>query len=248
MRTKAFTLIELLVVIAIIAILAAILFPVFLTARAKARQTQCANNMRQIGKAVQIYADTWDGMYPPNRFGGGIWKHAIRSYLPSMSIYICPSNEAYWWPQPGVSKMDETGDFPISYGYNGLIFHEGYNKGAGYKMSRIRDAGRTIYILETRGRYPDLGPWMLYYDDSRINDDGPYLASKQMGFFQIHTSKQANWLFCDLHVAALTVPRTCVPNNLWGTASACPGWYDEYRHQEFYDRAAAGHHLAPEYY
>ena len=68
MRRRGFTLIELLVVIAIIAILAAILFPVFLVTKAKARQRECASNMRQIGKAVQIYADIWSGMYPPNRF------------------------------------------------------------------------------------------------------------------------------------------------------------------------------------
>ena len=62
--TKGFTLIELLVVIAIVAILAAILFPVFNSAREKARQTQCCNNLKQIGLAVQIYAQDWDSCTP----------------------------------------------------------------------------------------------------------------------------------------------------------------------------------------
>jgi prepilin-type N-terminal cleavage/methylation domain-containing protein/prepilin-type processing-associated H-X9-DG protein len=68
MRLKqqvGFTLIELLVVIAIIALLAAILFPVFAQARAKARQATCASNLRQIGLAVQMYAQDFDGYYVP---------------------------------------------------------------------------------------------------------------------------------------------------------------------------------------
>ena len=65
---KGFTLIELLVVIAIIAILAAILFPVFAQAREKARQTSCLSNCKQIGTAVQLYVDDWDDTYPMGFF------------------------------------------------------------------------------------------------------------------------------------------------------------------------------------
>ena len=61
---RGFTLIELLVVIAIIAILAAILFPVFAQAREKARQTQCLSNVKQIGTAIQMYAGDWDEALP----------------------------------------------------------------------------------------------------------------------------------------------------------------------------------------
>lgn len=64
-RERGFTLIELLVVIAIIAILAAILFPVFAKAREKARQTQCMNNQKQIATAVQMYAQEHDEKFPP---------------------------------------------------------------------------------------------------------------------------------------------------------------------------------------
>ncbi|MEA3404065.1 MAG: DUF1559 domain-containing protein [Armatimonadota bacterium] len=75
-RSRAFTLIELLVVIAIIAILAAILFPVFGRARAKARQVSCASNLRQIGTAFQLYASDYHDMLPPEAPSGANWTYA----------------------------------------------------------------------------------------------------------------------------------------------------------------------------
>src|SRR4051794_20074794 len=69
-RRPAFTLIELLVVIAIIAILAAILFPVFAQAREKGRQATCISNLKQLGTAATMYAQDWDELWPMVRTGG----------------------------------------------------------------------------------------------------------------------------------------------------------------------------------
>src|SRR6476619_1127390 len=102
----AFTLIELLVVIAIIAILAAILFPVFAMAREKARMSACLSNMRQIGTGMMMYAQDYDETLPHIRFSCKvghcyIWKNALRPYLKSLEILACPSNP-YGKTQPGL--------------------------------------------------------------------------------------------------------------------------------------------------
>ncbi len=102
-RTQAFTLIELLVVIAIIAILAAILFPVFARAREKARQSSCASNLKQLGLAALSYAQDYDETWMPVAAGtrgewsghygnaastAGCW---IRPYLKNDQVRSCPS-------------------------------------------------------------------------------------------------------------------------------------------------------------
>jgi prepilin-type N-terminal cleavage/methylation domain-containing protein/prepilin-type processing-associated H-X9-DG protein len=94
---QAFTLIELLVVIAIIAILAAILFPVFARARAKARQTSCLSNTKQIVLAVDMYAQDCDETYPmawmygPNLDDAvGKWYWVIQPYLKNSELLKCP--------------------------------------------------------------------------------------------------------------------------------------------------------------
>ena len=97
MRRRGFTLIELLVVIAIIAILAAILFPVFARAREKARQASCQSNLKQITLAMAMYAQDYDDSLPYTISGsmtGRLWSvfEAIEPYSKNQQIVICPSD------------------------------------------------------------------------------------------------------------------------------------------------------------
>src|SRR5271165_6318670 len=93
--SKGFTLIELLVVIAIIAILAAILFPVFAQARAKARQTVCLSNMRQMGLATMMYAQDYDERLPLAATTTASsylnWHNLLIPYTQNEQIWVCPS-------------------------------------------------------------------------------------------------------------------------------------------------------------
>ncbi len=103
---RGFTLIELLVVIAIIAILAAILFPVFARAREKARQTSCLNNVKQLTLGVMQYTQDYDevlpaSFYPGNPVGSRFWYEKIDPYVMNTQVRVCPSERSramgYGW-------------------------------------------------------------------------------------------------------------------------------------------------------
>src|SRR6266853_1824422 len=104
-RRYGFTLIELLVVIAIIAILAAILFPVFAQARAKARQASCTSNVKQLSLGFMMYVQDYDETFPywnwGDSFGSGsrtpnhfesFWINAIYPYVKNGQVFACPSS------------------------------------------------------------------------------------------------------------------------------------------------------------
>jgi prepilin-type N-terminal cleavage/methylation domain-containing protein/prepilin-type processing-associated H-X9-DG protein len=96
---RGFTLIELLVVIAIIAVLAAMLFPVFARAREKARQSSCQSNLKQLGLAVSMYAQDHDEVLPIRWYGGSndawdapfLWMDLIYPYVKNEQVFTCPS-------------------------------------------------------------------------------------------------------------------------------------------------------------
>ena len=126
-RDGGFTLIELLVVIAIIAILAAILFPVFARAREGGRRSACLSNTKQMAVAAHMYLETWDGIYPtssvypnpPNmaNYGFGFWMGLLQPYLKTYDVFRCPSaphDKPVWLPDNSPYKV-------ANYGYNEYI-------------------------------------------------------------------------------------------------------------------------------
>lgn len=95
MNRRGFTLIELLVVIAIIAVLAAILFPVFSAARDSGKKARCLNNLKQLGSAEMMYVDSNNGFYTPMggyQSGTKSWMRRLQPYTRNIGVFKCPSD------------------------------------------------------------------------------------------------------------------------------------------------------------
>jgi prepilin-type N-terminal cleavage/methylation domain-containing protein/prepilin-type processing-associated H-X9-DG protein len=153
MRRTGFTLIELLVVIAIIAILAAILFPVFAKAREKARQTSCLNNEKQLCLAVLQYAQDYDEILTPyflywipgNTNWLKSWMQLSYPYVKNVQVYACPSFSQV----PGYS--DNTVN---NYANIPLESYTAPSVGpAGKALGTIPRPAETIYAFESKGAF-----------------------------------------------------------------------------------------------
>ena len=148
----AFTLIELLVVIAIIAILAAILFPVFARARENARRSSCQSNMKQIGLGILQYAQDYDERLPAGNVGNLCWGWAgpIYPYVKSSQIFACPSD-----PNGGSTTSGLT---PVSYGYNLNLTACDTSFGATPTLSAMQAPTRTVFLFELGGKIDTANP------------------------------------------------------------------------------------------
>lgn len=212
-KRTGFTLIELLVVIAIIAILAAILFPVFARAREKARQNSCLSNVKQITLGLIMYASDYDEMFPaaapyngtPNpTWPGPSWKSMIYPYVKNAQLFECPSIRPIQGaePVPGGS-----GVFAYSYTCNGGNVRIGGNTPMCYypyspkAMAEIAKPAETIIMHESK----DAG-FGVYWDQSSGLETSRYVSPH---------SKQANYGFCDGHAKAMTPSATIAAQNMW---------------------------------
>jgi prepilin-type N-terminal cleavage/methylation domain-containing protein/prepilin-type processing-associated H-X9-DG protein len=228
-QRNGFTLIELLVVIAIIAILAAILFPVFAQARESARKTVCLSNMKQISLGALMYAQDYDETFAverePNEYDpgynngdiqsiSGTWRYFIQPYIKNTQIFHCPDDTRnVGWSE---GYLDDTiyhchgsdsipnDHFHLSYAYNGYEF----NSTTGAALAKFGAPANLIMLLESRMEYPDLGLWIFPWDLSGV------FGGAGAGPFTSHNGL-LNWAFVDGHVKALKLAATISPNWLW---------------------------------
>ena len=139
---RGFTLIELLVVVALIAILAAILFPVFARARERARATQCLDNLKQIGLAFHAYFGDWDETLQPlepiTTYGDGRgWTERIRAYNRALPLFQCPSDDR---------------NFSYALNWGATSSDRGStNYAVEVKLSDIREPTKLIHVYDSPG-------------------------------------------------------------------------------------------------
>jgi len=173
-RRSGFTLIELLVVIAIIAILAAILFPVFAQAREKARQASCASNLHQLGLAFISYSTDYDETFmSPFRFnyvtgtttGASALEPYIKNRAKGTSVWVCPDDDLR--PGPGATGTYEYLQFVRSYTMNEFLIGPGLNTQTTPK-----------YIVDPDSYYPrPSDDAKLWYPTASTNTDRPIYYS-----------------------------------------------------------------------
>jgi prepilin-type N-terminal cleavage/methylation domain-containing protein/prepilin-type processing-associated H-X9-DG protein len=154
-RDVGFTLIELLVVIAIIAILAAILFPVFARARENARRASCMSNLKQIALGFIMYSQDYDETLPSSGWlagsyqwpngtysGNNPWFLKMFPYVKSTQLFNCPSYDYKWQGEP-VSRT--------SYGMNANLYPSTLNNGYGISLAAIEKPSQTLLVADSQG-------------------------------------------------------------------------------------------------
>lgn len=214
---RGFTLIELLVVIAIIAILAAILFPVFAKARERARQSTCTNNLKQLGTAFQLYIEAWDETYPgpgdsssgiinswASSKGAGMEPFIKNSTNPSNSVYACPNMDTWESPySPRTYAMNTMLREPPDVG----VTFEGQTIVDGLAAGGVKDPANTILLFEgtPEGEGGNFAPGYVYrYGDwTYVRGYWKTEPPKTLDATKPWHQANNNYLFCDTHVKSM---------------------------------------------
>jgi len=196
-----FSLIELLVVIGIIAILAAMIFPVFSRARGKARETQCLSNLKQLGAAIEMYAADYDDLYPfakdpADEFCPQLWdvypnwqawipwmpriQDSLHPYTENAEIWHCPADKGFTEVEDSGLPLDARptcfGKYGVSYFYRTEIAFRGTMVGG------MPDPARVNVLMDGHGSWHGHGllfhqkRWNLLYADghAKTADRGRY--------------------------------------------------------------------------
>ena len=217
MRTKGFTLIELLVVIAIIAILAGILFPVFGRIRAKGYQTQCLNNLHQLGRAMLLYAQDQDNRLPVGATSDGkYWYVLMDSYVRNKEVWTCPidspSGTGQHWLDGHVSYCYRDEYLELDDGRKPTEWKTLY----GAKLDRVEYQADTAVLRDTKANVD--GKYTLTNQKGTYASGGlaPSVPGEPDGCGPLFHFDGDNFLYLDQHVKwMMKQPPTSAPRLDW---------------------------------
>lgn len=206
---SGFTLIELLVVIAIIAILAAILFPVFARAREAARATSCRSNLKQIGTAMRMYSQDYDEMltttfyyYDPGATVLAWFPDLLNPYVKNAKIWTCPSDGAPYlnnWKRGWLPAGTGPGYQVLYTSYGGNDAGGGMPGGVAVSEAVVEKPAERIAMLDSGT--PEL--WDFSDSCGGAAHDHPCKTLPNRGGVALRHSETFNTLFLDGHVKAL---------------------------------------------
>ena len=193
-RGTGFTLVEVLVVVGIIAVLAAILFPVFASVRRAAHKTVCMSNLRQLLMAQKMYSDDCDRTLVPARAGGVTWCVLLQPYLKSDKIIGCPADDKG-------QTMTNSEDLKHSYGIN---YNLTYNLANGLPF---------VYGMSGINRTTDL---LLFFDmKASAAAAGSSYSTSGLTRLDARHSDRCGVGFLDGHGQMLLPKTTEKPVNMW---------------------------------